>query len=128
MKIPRRILERVRGPLLAAAVAGCSSGPTAGPLASNGPSPNAPPPDGPVALEPADPVDYDAIREAERLERTDRALAATETRRTDRIEAAEAERQTGELQRVLSGVGDDPFRIGVGGRWPHGVNPACGRG
>lgn len=124
MKIPARILERVRGPLLAVAVAGCSSGPVATVATEEPPRPPVPEV---AALEPdPDAVAYDPVREAERLERTDRALAATETRRTDRIEAVEAERRD-RVQQQLWG-GGNVFPIGHGGRWPGGVNPACGRG
>lgn len=115
MKLPEGVLRHVRGPLLAAAVAGCSSSPATPPEAP----PLAPEPMEPVTTAP-DPVDYDPATEADRLARVDRALAAAEHRREARIED-ENEARRGTLESVPS--------IGVGpSHWLHEIHAACGRG
>lgn len=90
MRIPSSVIERVRGPILAAVVVGCSSAP----------APRlAPEPVEVVAAaaltppESADPVAYDPMLERARLERLNRSDALAETRRARRIEGeAEARR------------------------------------
>ncbi|MCZ7682044.1 MAG: hypothetical protein M5U28_25920 [Sandaracinaceae bacterium] len=110
MKLPESILRHLRGPIAAAALAGCSS------------SPAAPPPE-PARIEPEaapapapDPVAYDAEAESERLARLDRERAAEEHRRERRI--ADAQPRV-----TFGGLG----AIGVGRRWDL-IHAACGRG
>ena len=119
MKLPASILLRVRGPILAAALAGCSS-PAAAPPSEVEPEPE---PAAVAEVPPApDPVAYDLDAETERLERTDRLLAAAETRRAHRIEAEEQAARQRRIERALfGGVG----AIGTNNDW---IMAACGRG
>lgn len=110
MKLPETILRHLRGPIAAAALAGCSSAPAA-------PAPE------PAHIEPEaapeappDPVAYDAEAESERLARLDRERAAEEHRRERRIADAEPRITWG-------GIGV----IGPGRRWDL-IHAACGRG
>jgi hypothetical protein len=127
MKLPERVLRQVRGPVLAAAVAGCSTSPAATGEPEPLPGPEAAEH---ATAEPAaatvapDPVDYDAETEAERLARLDRTMAAGERRRDERIEdeAAARRRERAGSQNQVIGIGT------IGHRWPGGVHPACGRG
>ncbi len=116
MRIPNSVLTVVRGPLLAAAVAGCSS---SGPADPPQPQPIAPTP---VTETPSDPVAYDPQAETARLARVDRVLADADEARGERIdeeEQAQAQRQV----RSLGGYGG----IGIA-RPPDAVLAACGRG
>jgi len=126
MKLPGRILSRVRGPMIAAAVIGCSSAPSAAPIEQEPVTPVEP---AAVVAPAVDPVDYDPDVEAARLERADRELAAAETRRTRRIEAEEAEHARRIADRGLAtqpGIGFPPgIDIGTGRDWIHA---GCGRG
>jgi hypothetical protein len=113
MRVPRRVLDRVRGPVLAAAVIGCSS---------SSPTTEAPvtrpvQPTEPVSTAHADPVSYDATAEAERLARTDALLAANETRRDERIAGEDAARR----RRRSEARRRRPPRI-------IDLQPLCGRG
>lgn len=84
MRLPAKLLACVRGPVAIAALVACSA-PAAAPVVpepSAGPAVQAPPP-------PVDPVAYDALAEAGRLERADRELASELRVRDDRIHAAE---------------------------------------
>ncbi len=108
MKLPESILRHLRGPIAAAALAGCSSGPAAPP-----PEPARIEPEAPPA---PDPVAYDAEAESERLARLDRERAAEEHRRERRI--ADAQPRV-----TFGGLG----AIGVGRRWDL-IHAACGRG
>lgn len=105
MKLPPSILSHLRGPIVAATLAGCTPAPVE-------PAPAAPiePVVEPEPVGMPDPVAYDADLERERLARLDRERAADEHRRERRIQDAEP--------RILFG------QIGPG-RWIH---PACGRG
>lgn len=83
MRIKSSVIERVRGPILAALVVGCSS--AAAPRLAPEPVDVAAaavltPPSAP------DPVPYDPALERARLEQLDRADAFAEARRTRRIE------------------------------------------
>ena len=114
MRVPEVVLARLRVPLLAMAVAGCST-PAAETNAVVAPVSEQ------LASGVIDPVAYDVGAETERLERADRALAAAETRRTSRIEAEEEEARLAR-QRALSAM--------IGHRRP-GFDwqmAACGRG
>lgn len=122
MKLPGRILSRVRGPMIAAAVIGCSSSPAAPPIEAD-PSP---PVEAAAVVAPAaaDPVGYDARAEEARLARADRTLATAENRRTRRIEAEEAEHARRLRDRAIPSVGV----IGVLGQDRDWIHAGCGRG
>lgn len=107
MKLPEAVLARVRGPLIAAALAGCSA--PSGPEVVPEPAPLEP---APVVVEAPDPVPYDGQAEAERLARVDREDASDGTRRDERVRDEENGR-----------VG----LLGTIGRF-RPVHPACGRG
>jgi hypothetical protein len=109
MRLPDSLLARLRAPIAAVALAGCSGAPTA-PIAPDEPAPivlaAAPAP-------PLDPVRYDPDAEAARLDRDERAVAAELERRDERIAAA----------RPVQGIGQ------IGHSWSlERMMAACGRG
>lgn len=109
MRLPDSLLARLRAPIAAVALAGCSGAP---------PAPSSPDEPAPIVLAaapapPPDPVRYDADAEAERLDRDERAIVAELERRDERIAAA----------RPVQGIGS------VGPSWSlERMMAACGRG
>lgn len=101
MRIPESVMARVAGPLLAGALAGCSSAPAIEAPAAVRPEPS------PVV---ADPVAYDMAEEQARLARLEQSDASAEDRRARRIAA------------------DPGLSFGVLGIGHHHVLPGCGRG
>ena len=122
MKLDASILRRVRGPLLAVGVVGCSSAPAAI-------APEPPPPE-PIAVAaavtPIDPVSYDPASESQRFARLEAISASDEARRDRRIEVEEERaRATRTPQGYGHGVG------GIGTSNPNQViylDALCGRG
>jgi hypothetical protein len=92
MKIPTRILDLARGPLLAAAALSCSTSPTPPPIALSA--------ERIVPESVPDPVAYDAMEEAERYARTDLLHDADEASRGSRIADEESRRR--QQQRAAS--------------------------
>jgi hypothetical protein len=120
MKIPDGVLKTVRGPLLAVAVAGCSSSAPADPPQ---PQPIAPTP---VSEAPSDPVSYDAQAETERLARVDQLLASSEATRDRRIADEDQARETRRQSQAVRGLLGTGV-IGIGQMNQQWMN-ACGRG
>lgn len=92
MRLPPKILARVRGPVLALAVTGCAS--------AEGAAVIEPPPElttepevaAAIMATPPEVVDYDAEAELARLDRVDQREAREGNRRERRIDAQERER------------------------------------
>jgi hypothetical protein len=103
MKIPSRILDLARGPLLATAALACSS---------SGPAPDPAPMQAQriVPEPPDDLVSYDAAGEAERLARTDTLLADDEARRSQRISDEEEARRERLMREMLQARRDHLMR------------------
>lgn len=111
MRLPESLLSHLRGPLAAVAIAGCSA--PAAPAVVPAPQPT------PIVLAPAappDPVPYDAIAEAARLDRSDRELTTQLARRDERIQTAER----AQASQSIGTLGNT--------RWNSAILAACGRG
>ena len=121
MRIKSSVIERVRGPILAAVIVGCSSAPaprlTPEPVDVAAAAVLAPP-------AAPDPVTYDPALERARLEQIDRADAFAEARRARRIEGeAEARRARHFASTPMPGP-TAPFPYST---YPD-ISPLCGRG
>ncbi len=85
VKIPKKLLARVAGPLVAGAALSCTSAPATdtAPITPIDPATEAPHAEAP------DPVPYDATAEADRIARTEALLASRDVAREARIDAQE---------------------------------------
>lgn len=115
MRLPRTVLESVRGAAVAAALGACGAPPA--------PEPTPIVPEAPLvpvaAPVPLDPVAYDAATEAARLDAMERDVGAAANRRNRRIAVNEAAAARLAIRR----------RPGPGfPGYPPYVHPACGRG
>ena len=116
MRLPISMLERVRGTLVAVAMAGCAS-----PASVIAPEPVSEVPERSeiaAAAGAPDPVVYDGSAEAVRLARLEETLAVRAARRDRRIEAVR-------LAELGDGPGLGSIGVASGRRWS-GVG--CGRG
>src|SRR4051812_33295741 len=96
MRVPVDVLERVRGAMVVAALAACTSEPAA--------PPPAPPPVSVAAPAPIDPVSYDAANESARLARLDLEEQSALESRSARVAHVQAERRVAELGGI-GGIG-----------------------
>lgn len=116
MRLPRSVLEQIRGPAVVVLLGACAA--PAAPITA---APVAPPPAVAVAPAPIDPIAYDLRREEMRFARDDERAVVDEARRERRIAALRPRpsraRLTGDV-----GVGS----IGRPGPGWYGVG--CGRG
>ena len=113
MKLSKSLLQRMRAPVAAAVVVGCSS--AAGPPPAVELSPEPDPSPATVSADPVviDPVVYAQATEAARLERMDRGMATEASRRERRLAAVRASRARAVHPSTVH---------------PRGVLIACGRG